>query len=88
MPIMPHTGADLRVGDIHETEPNVHGGVKYIRLLINDYFKDEPINQFEQGALCVRVVQRKAGTDSSAAARGGAAGSRSERVVGLSARGR
>jgi membrane-bound lytic murein transglycosylase MltF len=33
MQLMPDTGATLEVGDITELEPNVHGGIKYLRLL-------------------------------------------------------
>jgi membrane-bound lytic murein transglycosylase MltF len=33
MQLMPETGRVLKVGDIKQTEPNVHGGFKYLRLL-------------------------------------------------------
>ena len=33
MQLMPETGALLKVGDITRTEPNVHGGFKYLRQL-------------------------------------------------------
>jgi membrane-bound lytic murein transglycosylase MltF len=33
MQLMPDTGATLGVGDITELEPNIHGGIKYLRLL-------------------------------------------------------
>ena len=38
MQLMPQTGEALGVGDIRELEANVHGGVKYMRKLIDDYF--------------------------------------------------
>src|SRR5262245_16720369 len=38
---MPATGRDLAVGDIRQLDSNVHAGVKYIRLMIDQYF-DEP----------------------------------------------
>jgi membrane-bound lytic murein transglycosylase MltF len=41
MQLMPATGAQMRVGDIHELEPNIHGGVKYLRHVEDSYF-DEP----------------------------------------------
>jgi membrane-bound lytic murein transglycosylase MltF len=44
MQIMPATGKELKVGDISQTEPNVHGGVKYIRFMIDQYFKNEPMD--------------------------------------------
>jgi membrane-bound lytic murein transglycosylase MltF len=43
MQIMPATGAELGVGDIRQVEPNIHGGIKYVRQLISTYFKDEPM---------------------------------------------
>ena len=38
MQIMPDTGKDLRVGDIRELEPNIHGGAKYMDQLMTRYF--------------------------------------------------
>ena len=41
---MPATGKELKVGDIHQTEANIHGGVKYIRFMIDTYYKNEPMD--------------------------------------------
>jgi membrane-bound lytic murein transglycosylase MltF len=49
MQVMPATGKDLKVGDITQTEPNVHAGVKYIRFMIDQYFKDEPMDRLNRG---------------------------------------
>jgi len=40
MQIMPATGETLKVGDIHITEPNIHGGAKYMDQLMTKYFPD------------------------------------------------
>ena len=48
MQIMPATGADLKVGDIKQLEPNIHGGVKYIRMLIDDYYGSEPMDDINK----------------------------------------
>jgi membrane-bound lytic murein transglycosylase MltF len=40
MQIMPATGKDLNVGDIHEIESNIHGGTKYMNQLMTRYFPD------------------------------------------------
>jgi len=40
MQIMPATGASLKVGDITVTEPNIHGGTKYMHDLMTRYFPD------------------------------------------------
>ncbi len=45
MQIMPATGSELAVGDISLAEPNVHGGVKYMRHLIDDYFRDADFDE-------------------------------------------
>ncbi len=43
MQIMPQTGKDLGVGDIHVTENNVNGGIKYMRWMIDHYYATEPM---------------------------------------------
>jgi membrane-bound lytic murein transglycosylase MltF len=40
MQIMPETGKELDVGDIHQIEPNIHAGAKYMNRLMTRYFKD------------------------------------------------
>jgi membrane-bound lytic murein transglycosylase MltF len=42
MQVMPATGKELNVGDIRQTEANIHAGVKYMRFMQDEYFKDEP----------------------------------------------
>jgi membrane-bound lytic murein transglycosylase MltF len=48
MQVMPATGAELKVGDIHQVDPNVHAGVKYIRFMINQYYKNEPMDELNK----------------------------------------
>ena len=40
MQVMPATGKQLNVGDINQLEPNVHAGIKYIRFMVDQYYKD------------------------------------------------
>ena len=40
MQLMPATGQSMRVGDIHQAEPNIHAGTKYMNQLMTNYFKD------------------------------------------------
>jgi len=49
MQILPATAADPNVGipDIHEAEPNVHAGVKYLRFLRDRYFSDSEIDPLD-----------------------------------------
>jgi membrane-bound lytic murein transglycosylase MltF len=49
MQVMPATGKELAVGDIAETEANIHAGVKYIRFMIDRYYKDEPMDDLNKG---------------------------------------
>ena len=49
MQVMPATGKELKVGDIRQVEPNVHAGVKYMRFMIDQYFKDEPMDDLNKG---------------------------------------
>lgn len=49
MQIMPATGNDLKVGDITKLEPNIHGGVKYIRFMIDEFYQDEPMTPLNKG---------------------------------------
>lgn len=45
MQLMPKTGASLGVGDIRQTEPNVHAGVKYMRQLLDKNFSDAQFDE-------------------------------------------
>jgi membrane-bound lytic murein transglycosylase MltF len=48
MQVMPATGQELKVGDITRTEANIHAGVKYIRFMMDQYFKDEPMDNLNK----------------------------------------
>jgi membrane-bound lytic murein transglycosylase MltF len=49
MQVMPPTGKDMNVGDISQLEPNIHAGVKYVRFVIDQYFKDEQMDRLNKG---------------------------------------
>lgn len=51
MQIMPATGKDLAVGDIHQIEPNIHGGIKYFRFMIEQFYKDEPMDDLNKALM-------------------------------------
>ena len=48
MQVMPATGKELKVGDITKLEPNIHAGVKYMRVTSDTFFKDEPIDDLNK----------------------------------------
>jgi membrane-bound lytic murein transglycosylase MltF len=49
MQLMPRTGQEQQVGDIHQLEPNIHAGVKYMRFMRNQYFEREPMDDLNKG---------------------------------------
>lgn len=48
MQVMPNTGKELNVGNIHQIEPNIHAGVKYMRWMIDHYYADEPMTPLDK----------------------------------------
>ena len=51
MQVMPPTGKELNVGDISQVEPNIHAGVKYMRFMMDQYFKDEPMDDLNKALM-------------------------------------
>jgi membrane-bound lytic murein transglycosylase MltF len=49
MQVMPATGKDMKVGDITELEANIHAGVKYIRFVIDEFYKYEQMDDLNKG---------------------------------------
>jgi membrane-bound lytic murein transglycosylase MltF len=45
MQIMPETGAQMKVGDVHKVEANIHAGAKYMDILMTKYFPDAHFNE-------------------------------------------
>ena len=48
MQVMPATGKEMNVGDIRQMENNIHAGVKYIRYVIDEFYKDEPMDDLNK----------------------------------------
>jgi membrane-bound lytic murein transglycosylase MltF len=51
MQIMPPTGKQMKVGDITQLEPNIHAGVKFMRVVMDEYFKDEPMDDLNKALM-------------------------------------
>jgi membrane-bound lytic murein transglycosylase MltF len=51
MQVMPPTGKELNVGDITKVDANIHAGVKYMRFMMNQYFKDDPMDNLNKGLM-------------------------------------
>lgn len=45
MQLMPATGEEMRVGDIHKEEPNIHAGVKYFHSMVERLYGNEPMDE-------------------------------------------
>jgi membrane-bound lytic murein transglycosylase MltF len=61
MQIMPATGKDLDVGDIRKVEPNIHGGVKYMRWMIDNYYGKEPMTKLDKALFAFASYNAGAG---------------------------
>jgi membrane-bound lytic murein transglycosylase MltF len=48
MQVMPATGKELNVGNIAQTEPNIHAGIKYMRFMIDQYYEKEPMTRLDK----------------------------------------
>ena len=44
MQVLPSTANDLKVGDITQIEPNINAGVKYMRFMMDQSYKDDPMD--------------------------------------------
>jgi len=45
MQLMPDTGEEMKVGDIHVAEANIHAGAKYMDKLMSTYFPDAKFSE-------------------------------------------
>jgi membrane-bound lytic murein transglycosylase MltF len=48
MQVMPPTAKELKVGDVTKVDANIHAGVKYMRFMMDQYFKDEPMDDLNK----------------------------------------
>jgi membrane-bound lytic murein transglycosylase MltF len=51
MQVMPATGADMKVGDITQADANIHAGVKYMRFMMDNFYKDAPMDDLNKGLM-------------------------------------
>jgi membrane-bound lytic murein transglycosylase MltF len=61
MQVMPATGKELNVGDITQMDPNIHAGVKYVRFMIDQYYKNEPMDDLNKGLFAFASYNAGAG---------------------------
>jgi membrane-bound lytic murein transglycosylase MltF len=67
MQLMPATGRSLKVGDITQAEPNVHGGFKYLRQIYDRHLDAEGVD--EQNRTLFAIAAYNAGSSRIAALR-------------------
>ena len=41
----------LKIGDINKMEPNILAGVKYFRFMVDQFYKDEPMDPLNKGLM-------------------------------------
>jgi membrane-bound lytic murein transglycosylase MltF len=61
MQVMPATGKDMNVGDIQETEANIHAGIKYMRWMIDNYYGKEPMTDLDKALFAFASYNAGAG---------------------------
>lgn len=61
MQLMPSTGKDMKVGDITQTEANIHAGVKYMRWMIDNYYGNEPMTKLDKALFAFASYNAGAG---------------------------
>jgi membrane-bound lytic murein transglycosylase MltF len=51
MQLLPSTAAapQIDIRDIERLENNIHAGVKYMRFIVNEYYKNEPMDGLNKG---------------------------------------
>ena len=65
MQLMPATGKDMKVGDIHEIEPNIHAGIKDMRWMMDNYYGKEPMTNLDKALFAFASYNAGAGRISS-----------------------
>jgi membrane-bound lytic murein transglycosylase MltF len=48
MQVLPKTGKEMQVGDVHKLDPNIHAGTKYLRFMTDRYFQDAPMDPMDK----------------------------------------
>jgi membrane-bound lytic murein transglycosylase MltF len=74
MQVMPATGAEMRVGDIHRIEPNIHAGTKYLDRLMHNYFGDAKFDEQNRNLFAFAAYNAGPGNISKVRARASAEG--------------
>ena len=81
MQVMPPTGKELNVGDITEVDANIHAGVKYMRFMMDRYFKDDPMDNLNKALMTFAAYNAGPGRLRQLRKEAEQAGPRSQRVV-------
>jgi membrane-bound lytic murein transglycosylase MltF len=61
MQLMPATAKDMNVGDVKQVEANIHAGIKYMRWMIDNYYGDEPMTEFDKALFAFASYNAGAG---------------------------
>ena len=61
MQVMPATGKDMKVGDIHQVENNINAGIKYMRWMMDNYYGDAPMTKLDKALFAFASYNAGAG---------------------------
>ena len=81
MQVMPATGKEMKVGDITQVEANIHAGVKYMRFVMDEYYKDEPMDDLNKALMTFASYNAGPGRVRQLRRQAQRKGPRSERLV-------
>lgn len=48
MQVLPRTARDIGIHDVQKLENNIHAGAKYLRFILDNYFKDAPMDLIDR----------------------------------------
>jgi membrane-bound lytic murein transglycosylase MltF len=61
MQLMPQTAAGLKVGDVTQTEPNIHGGVKYLREIYDKHLDTTGVDELNRTLFAIAAYNAGSG---------------------------
>jgi len=59
MQVLPGTAAHMKIRNIEQLENNIHAGVKYLRFIVDEYFKEEAMDRLNRA--CFAFASYNAG---------------------------
>jgi len=61
MQLMPETATDIGLPDVSTAEKNIHAGARYLRMMLDLYFKHAPMDRLDKGLFALASYNAGAG---------------------------